>query len=285
MASNKDFQGEQFRTESSWAGIARIFFITLILACGFLYYYFGPRVAEIQGNSAKASSETALVELTIGNQKFAIPENYTIFPRSRRGGEMDKVELYAALPNFEGFSIPRQLDFEGNDENSPIIYLSIFDPGKTEIELDTNVPMVQMSEREKFERVYLPHVKNPEGSQWRHGFMHYEFSETWAHPDEDLFVHESPEGEIFLFRCLKDVPTMPSPWCRRDMVMSDSLGINFRFKRPRLSDWRNINAGVIALVEKFEYAGDNMEPRVMDADEPTPVQAEELDAMDDATAE
>ena len=249
--SNRDFYGEDVKTELSWAGPARILFITLVLAGGFLYYYFGPRVEDIQGTNPRASAQSRPIPITVGIDTFSIPENYTVFAKSRRGGVQEKVELYAALPGFDGYSLPRQLDFEGNDANSPIVHFSIYDPDKMAAAIDGHKLDEKFTEREKFERVYLPHLSNPKGDAARYGLMHYKFDDSWEDPDEDLFVHGQSDGSLVVFRCIQNVPTMPSPWCRRDVLLSDTLGVSYRFKRDRLSSWRDIDKGVMSLVNRF----------------------------------
>jgi hypothetical protein len=249
--SNREFYGEEVKNESSWAGPARILFITLILAGGFLYYYFGPRVEDIQGTNPRASALTRPIAVTIGIDKFIIPENYTVFARNRRGGAQDNVEMYAVLPSFDGYSLPRQLDFESNDSGSPVVHFSLFDPGKVANEEGQTFDAA-ISEREKFMRVFLPLVSNPKGDPWRYGLIHYKLSDSWAGPDEDLFVHENSDAGLIVFRCLQNVSTMPSPWCRRDVFLSNTLGLSYRFKRSRLDDWREIDEGVMNLVKRFK---------------------------------
>jgi hypothetical protein len=249
--SNREFYGDDVKTESSWAGPARILFITLVLAGGFLYYYFGPRVEDIQGSNPRASALSRPIHVQIGADTFSIPENYTVFAKSRRGGIQDKIELYAALPNFEGYTLPRALDFEGNDSNSPVVHFSLYDPDKIAAEEGHTVEE-RFTEREKFERIFLPLVTNPKGEGWRYGFTRYRLSDSWGGQDEDLFVHENSDGSMMLFRCILNVPTMPSPWCRRDMFVSNTLGLSYRFKRARLDEWRDIDAGVMDLVKQFK---------------------------------
>jgi hypothetical protein len=249
--SNRDFYGDEVKTESSWAGPARILFITLVLAGGFLYYYFGPRVEDIQGTNPRASPSSKPIQMTIGVDSFTIPENYTVFAKVRRGGVQDDVELYASLPDFDGYTLPRQLDFEGNDANSPIVHFTLYDPAKVGTAIDGHPMDEVLSEREKFERIFLPHVTNPKGEPARYGFVHYKLAESWGEKDQDLYVHEQDDGSLILFHCIENVSSMPSPWCMRDIQLSKRLGLTYRFKRARLDDWRAIDKGVMGLLERF----------------------------------
>jgi hypothetical protein len=249
--SRRDFDSEEIKTESSWAGLARIIFITLILAGGFLYYYFGPRVQDLQGNSPKASVSHKPITLVVGGNTLSIPENYTVFGKARRGGDQGEVELYASLPNFEGYSLPHQYEFEGNDSNSPVIHFSLYDPITIGKRIQPNPPRDHMSERQKFEQVFLPYVTNRKGRPWRYGLVHYNLAKNWGQTDEDLFVHEGADGSFVMFRCIRKTANMPSPWCRRDIYLSDTLGLSYRFKRERLDDWRRIDGGIKKLVDRF----------------------------------
>jgi hypothetical protein len=249
--STSEFRGEEVKNESSWAGPARILFITLILAAGFVYYYFGPSVSDIQGNTPKASTSHELVTVAVAGETFSIPQNYTQFTKTRRGGVQDIVDLYAILPDFEGFTIAHQDDFEGDSENSPIVHFSLVDLSVAGKDIGEQPMTQRMTEREKFERIYLPLVVDPKGEPARYGFTHYRLSDKWGQKDEDLFVHEASDGGIILFLCLQEVSTMPVPWCRRDTMLTDRLELSYRFKRSRLSDWRDIDRGISKLIEDF----------------------------------
>lgn len=257
---SSDFRGEEVKTESSWAGPARILFITLILAGGFVYYYFGPSVEDIQGNSPKASTSREPVIVSVAGEQFTIPQNYTQFMKTRRGGVQDKVDLYAILPDFEGFTIAHEDEFEGNSSNSPIVHIELGDLAVESKEVPNHQLTQRMTEREKFERIYLPLVVDPKGEPARYGFTRYRLTDKWAQKDEDLFVHEASDGGVVLYRCLQPVATMPSPWCRRDVMLTDRLGLGYRFKRERLSDWRDIDRGVTRLVETFRHGSATTAP-------------------------
>ena len=68
---------EDAQQESSWTTPLRVLFITLVLSVGFLYYYFGPTVDDIQGNIPVVSTSVKPIELVVGGTTFMIPENYT----------------------------------------------------------------------------------------------------------------------------------------------------------------------------------------------------------------
>lgn len=249
-----EYQGEDIKTESSWAGPARILFITLILAGGFVYYYFGPSVEDLQGNSPRASTSREPVTVSVAGDTFIIPQNYTQFSKTRRGGAQDTVELFAILPDFEGFTIAHQDDFEGNSENSPVVHITLQDLHAPARRFQDQTLNQRMTEREKFERIFLPLAVDPKGDSARYGFTRYRLTKTWGGADEDLFVHEASDGGIVLFRCLQNVPSMPSPWCRRDVMLTDRLTLSYRFKRSRLSEWREIDDNVTKLIATFRQA-------------------------------
>lgn len=249
--SNANFREDDVKTESSWTGPLRILVIVLVLSAAFLYYYFGPTVEDIQGNNPRASASDHPIDITVAGQIFHIPENYTQFGRSRRGGEQDKVELYAILPTLEGYSVAFQEEFEGNATNSPVVHFSLFRSDFVPVDLKDREPEPPLTERARFERVYLPHVTNPDGEPERYGFVRYELSGSWGYANEDLYVHERENGELVVFRCIKESKEMPSPWCRRDMELGKNVSLSYRFKRPRLRNWEEINAGLLNLVERF----------------------------------
>ena len=116
---------EEAKRESSWAAPVRIMVIILILSAGFLYYYFGPTVDEIQGNRPQSSPNENLIHLIVGATDFIVPENYTVLPRSRRGGKQMNVKLHAMLPKMTPFTIATKDVFESVTPESPIISFEI----------------------------------------------------------------------------------------------------------------------------------------------------------------
>ena len=63
---------------------------------------------------------------------------------------MDKVELYAILPSFAGYSVANQEEFEGNEPNSPIVHFSLYRANYVPHDLKDRSLDDPLTERERF---------------------------------------------------------------------------------------------------------------------------------------
>ena len=218
--------------------------IVLVFASGFLYYYFGPSLNELQGNRPEASTHTTPVTLVIGGQKFVIPENFTQFPRARRGGARDNVALYAMLPDFKPFTIANELVFESNEADSPVVHFqleSIRSP---------------FNEDQRIDRVYLPSVLDESGERALYGLTYFQFLDGSGYQDQDLYIGIDDLGRRAALTCGKDRQEILPSNCRRYTQLTDQVMLSYRFKRSRLRDWKNIDAGIRNLALTFLVEGE-----------------------------
>ncbi len=224
------------KQDSSWTLAFTILGVTLLLSLGFFYYYFGPTLSELTGDTPDPTASEDLIPLKIGDVSFLIPASYTRFPRARRGGQRDEVALYALLPDFEPYSSETKELFENNAPDSPVIYFEIisFTPALTE--------------KERLERVYMENVVDRKGRQGPYGFRMYQFMENTGYKDEDLFVYGRNTDSPVVIRCYRETELIPSPHCRRDLELTDTLLLSYRYKRPWLAQWRAIDQSLRAFV-------------------------------------
>ncbi len=228
--------------EPSWAIPLVVILITGLLSLLFLAYYLSPSLSEIMGTAPDPSDENRPIELTIGDRTFMIPANYTRFAAARRGGNQERVSMYALLPKFQPYSPATADDFEDNTARSSVIHF------------DLGVTTSKFSERERFEKIYLRLVTDPEGTNGPHGFRKYQFNENSGYKDEDLFVWTSPKDELIVLRCFKSTEIIASPTCRRDLHYGGEVDLTYRFKRSHLSRWKDIDQGMLRLIQGFEAA-------------------------------
>ena len=262
MADN--YQGDQIKEESSWSYPLGILLATLTLSAGFLFYYFGPRLNDIAGDTPKPTISEDVIALAIGGTEFYVPANHTVFPRARRSGTRDKVELYALWPNLSPYTPARRRDFVENHKNTRRINISIkqFTPTFGEVE--------------RFERVYLPRVVDTAGEATAMGLKKYVFKQESAdagylgYKDEDLYVGDTLEGDTMVLRCFKGDAGLPSPNCRRDFELNGTVSVSYTFKTPYLSEWQAIDARVRDFV-----AGLQNEPRSQAAATPAALEEDE----------
>ena len=237
-SSDDDLDGDA-KQEPSWAIPLTVFLITGVLSLGFLAYYFGPSVNEILGQAPSSSEEDVPIEVIIGGTAFQIPENFTRYELDRRGGIQEKFALHALLPNFTPYTPDQEATFNDNSAQSPVIRFEIEKMGD------------KFEEKQRFEKIYKRVVVDPEGEEGPYGFRVYQFSEYSGYKKEELFVRHNEDGTVAIIRCFKSVPENTSPSCRRDLKLDDATGLSYRFKRPYLDDWQEIDDGVRSLVLSF----------------------------------
>jgi hypothetical protein len=228
--------------EPSWAIPVVVILVVGILSLGFLAYYFAPTVSEILGHAPKPSQESQPVDVTIAGVRYLIPANYTRFAYGRRGGMQDKIELYALLPDLKPYEPDNANSFQDYSADSRVAYFDI------EIRRD------RMTEEERFRKLYLRLVTDNQGSRGPYGLRRYSFDPTTGYRDEELLVKEHDDGTVVVFRCYRELPTVASPTCRRDLELGDGLALHYRFMRSQLGQWEEIDQGVRALVQSFVVA-------------------------------
>ncbi|MEM8987024.1 MAG: hypothetical protein AAGC95_09905 [Pseudomonadota bacterium] len=239
------FGGEEVREESSWSYPLGILAATLILSAIFLYYYFGPRLEDIAGDTPKPTISEEEVSIVINNEAFQIPANYTVFPRSRRGGPRGSVFLYALWPNMSAYSPARRDIFVENDPRAPRIDILI--EGRTQL----------FNEAERLEKLYLPLTIDGRGVPTPFELQRYTFRESRpdspmnGYRDEELFIGRDENGAPIVLRCFKELPHIDSPDCRREYELGGNISITYRFKRPYMEEWRTIDIAVRGFVEQL----------------------------------
>lgn len=227
------------KRDSSWGAPLRILLLVVVFATVFLYYYFGPSLNELQGNRPEASASTTPVALVIGGQNFLIPENYTQFPRARRGGIRANVALYAMLPDFKPFTIADELTFENNEEDSPIVHFQL------------ESVRSPFNETERIERVYMPSVLDTTGERALYGLTNFQFLDGSGYQDQDLYIGTDDLGRRAALTCGKDLQEILAPSCRRYTQLTDQVMLSYRFKRSRLRDWKEIDRGIREIALNF----------------------------------
>ena len=194
------------------------------------------------GTAPAPSDEARPIEIAVADKNFVIPANFTRFPAARRGGNQERVSMFALLPRFLPYTASNAASFDDNSSQSMVIHF------------DLEVVTSQFNERERFEKIYQRLVIDPEGKKGPHGFQQYQFSASSGYRDEDLFVWPGKNDEIIVFRCFKQTEIITSPTCRRDLSYSDQIDLKYRFKRTQLSRWKKIDQGIQELVKGFQVA-------------------------------
>jgi hypothetical protein len=188
------------------------------------------------------TGESRAVQLDIHGVRLNVPANYIATQRARAGGAQDNVALAALFPSFRGYSRADAALFSGNAPDSPVIRLTL--------RRDTT----RLDARGRLERIYRPYISDPAGSDGPFGLTQYTFKRGSGYEGNELFAG-SDAGGLELFLCEKPLPGNPSPNCLaldRPLSTSGQASLSWRFKRAYLSRWREVTAGVHALMTRFE---------------------------------
>src|SRR5581483_6444137 len=109
---------------------------------------------------------------------------------------------------------------------------------------------VNLPESERFKRIYLNYVVDTQGAPGPFGLTQYAFREDSGYRGEDLFIGTDAKGMVVM-HCARLSQTVPSPNCLRDVPVSSTVALSYRFKRSHLAQWREIDDGIMGLIRRF----------------------------------
>ncbi len=242
MTNNYGFGGDEVREESSWRYLIGIFLATLVLCALLLYYYVGPSVDDINGTVPSPTVSQEKIRLSVNGNSFVVASHYTIYPRERRGGAQESLSLYALWPNMSGYGPASKIEFLDNEPDSRRIDI-IISPRTT-----------NFTEIDRVENLYLPHTIDQRGARTPYRLTRYAFRErrdnvpTNGYADTTLFIGQATDNSSIALFCYNEIATIPSPECWREYELNDDLSVIYRFKRPYLAEWREIDERVREFV-------------------------------------
>jgi hypothetical protein len=239
--SHSDSADDTVRKRSGWLIPLGVLIVVSILSGGFLLFYLFPTPPPLFAEQQSPTSDTSLVALEVNGLKLWIPSNYLQFDSARHGGRRRDVELFALMPDLNGWSNWDSSSFADNGAGSNVVYMSIRED------------RVNLSEPDRFRRIYLGYIADPKGTPAKYGLTQYAFLPDSGYHAEDLFVGHTESGFAIL-HCAKLGPDVPSPNCWRDMNLAKGVSGSYRFKRKRLNHWLAIADGVEKLMTTFRHA-------------------------------
>jgi len=230
---------ETIRKRSGWLIPLAVFLVTFALSALFLLIYLAPSAPSLFQEQVSPTSRADIIALKVNGHAFYIPANYLEYESARQGGERREIALFAMLPDMTGWSNWDAQTFIDYSTRSPIVEMRIRHD-------DLN-----LSETDRLERVYMGYVENARGSQGPYDLKQYVFLQNSGYHNEDLFVGQTAKG-ILVMRCSRLGPDVTSPNCMRDMPVARGVSLFYRFKRTRLSHWREIADSMDSLLASFE---------------------------------
>jgi hypothetical protein len=232
--------GEQqaIRGHSGWLIPLAVFILTAAISGALLLYYLAPGPRALIEERPRPTATTTPVTLTVGGATFTIPSNYIRYRRARAGGALAQVDLFAALPDFRGYSDADAQTFLANAADSPVINILLHDE------------QLKLSEADRLQRIYVGYVVDPNGKPGPFGLTQYTFRNDSGYRGEDLFVGLL-NARLVVLRCDRLTDDDPSPSCLRETHLAHHAALSYRFKRSQLSRWRDIASGVDRLMRRF----------------------------------
>lgn len=235
-ASHKEAKkAEIVHRHSGWLIPAGMFLALLLLSGLLLGWYLRPGLKS----PTAPTGQSNLVQVTMRGTHLVIPANYIESSTARAGGERDAIILVALFPSWRGYSPAEARLFSGNAPDQPVIRLTMRgDPGN----LDAHT---------RLNRIYLPHIMAPKGTQGPFGLTQYDFAENSGYDGNDLFAGEGAGG-LALLLCERASADFASPNCLAvDRPLARNLSFSYRFKRAYLARWREMDIGVDQLIARF----------------------------------
>ena len=231
--------GTNIEEHSGWWAPLAVAAAVVLLSLFVLVYYFVPNPVSLIEERPSPSARVDRVFVRVGGQAFIIAANYLVFASARKGGARREIDIAASLPDFRGYSDAERFLFGASGSTSPIVHIKIREEPYA------------VEEAARLARVYLAQVVDPRGTQGPFALTQYQFRDDSGYRGENLFVGRDA-GALVTMLCEKLAVDVPSPNCLRDYPLGSGAALSYRFKRARLSKWRDIARGVNRLVASFQ---------------------------------
>lgn len=189
------------------------------------------------------TDDTSLHEIVIGNNVLVVPANAIRFAPARRDGTASRLDLYLRWPDLEGYTDAGRDEFNNAGDTRTILFLSFAEE------------MMSRDMSGRFEPIYRSLIEEM-GNPVPGGLMEYRFTERSGYLDETLVVAQRPGRDPFVARCLSGPSAVDSlAPCERDVHLGEELALTYRFPRALLSDWRKMDAAVLAKASGYLKTG------------------------------
>lgn len=205
----------------------------LTLAISVAGRWFG-RTISLAGNS----ESTTEVAITIGRDTVRFPENTIRFPSQRHDGVTERVDLYLAWPDMQGYNKANRARFDDIAQSSELIFL----------QMTQSTMSRDMSGR--LEPIYS-HLLEGNAEPFANGLTLHRLRSDAGYAGEVLLTAPRAGAPDYVVRCI--LPSAPdkatSGDCQRDIKVGKDLSVLYRFSSSHLVDWDHIDAAIRTFVE------------------------------------
>lgn len=177
------------------------------------------------------------VALSIAGESLSIPANMIRLANTRRGGEVDRVDLVLHWPTLAGFSDELSQAFKDSLPSASIIYASIT---QRDTALDATARLDHV-----YQRFFVGKpIAAPAGLVGRR------LNDDSGYGGE--IVYFLPDGpRPFVARCPAESTAEVPPTCLRDVNLGRGLSLLYRFHQDLLGDWQALDTGIRTLAAGF----------------------------------
>lgn len=182
------------------------------------------------------SDDTTVHEIVLGNNVVSVPENMIRFERQRHSGVQSRLDLYAKWPEMTGYTNAHRDIFNYRSAEPQLLFLSF----------EEQVMSRDMSGR--FDPIYAELIVRP-GKNGPAGLSIYEFKKKAGYQGEKLATGRLTSGALFVARCSEPADLVAT--CERDVIIGRNLILAYRFPLSLLSQWRLLDASVMATARKM----------------------------------
>ncbi|MEM7069424.1 MAG: hypothetical protein AAF478_11125 [Pseudomonadota bacterium] len=215
-------------------------FATLALVFALLLYavavLFGEDISRV-GHS----TSTTPIEVVIANNALAIPANTIRYSNQRKAGLYNRVEMYLHWPSMRGYNDKLAHVFNRTGSDASLLFVSL-EPRQMSLEMSGRLGPI-----------YSKFFAGP-AQKSASGLIKQPLSSEGGFVDEYLY-YEADSPYPYVTRCERSRSNVNTPFCIRDIHVTNDLMLTYRFHAKFLPQWLEIERGIRSYVSDLIING------------------------------
>ncbi len=205
-------------------------------------------IGWLGGEALKAgfTTDPTPILVTLDAEPLSVPQNMIRFSDQRRSGPAKRIDMVIHWPSMEGYSPARADAFDDITPDAPILFVSIA-PRMTEV--DSTGRLINLYSR-FFDDPSEPTTSGPAPD----GLVGRTLRQGHGYDNEEIFF-EAGSTDPFVARCARPDGSGLPLTCLREIHVGLNLSATYRFRRPLLDRWHQLEAGIQAMIHSMEEAG------------------------------
>lgn len=174
----------------------------------------------------------------IGQDRLRLPANAIRFREQRQSGSAERVDLYLAWPEMQGYSKDFKARFDDVSQPASLIFLQL---SQSTMSRDMSGRLVPI-----YAHLFDGQPQNLEG-----GLVLHRLRADSGYGREVILTGSRQGAPDFVVRCLLPSANEKATAgdCQRDIRLGQDLTVLYRFSSALLADWQHIDAAVQSFVE------------------------------------